>query len=87
MYIIYILYVHYIYIICILYIYEWSKVIHDKQSAQISKKQDGRNIYAILKRMCPPGYHHNDFVATHALRQMMYGWIHIYIYIYIYIYI
>ena len=24
-------------------------------------------IYAIMKTMCPPGYHHNDFVATHAL--------------------
>ena len=23
--------------------------------------------------MCPPGYHHNGFVATHALRHMMYG--------------
>ena len=22
--------------------------------------------------MCPPGYHHNGFVATHALRHMMY---------------
>ena len=23
--------------------------------------------YAIMKTMCPPGYHHNGFVATHAL--------------------
>ena len=23
--------------------------------------------------MCPPVYHHNGFVATHALRYMMYG--------------
>ena len=23
--------------------------------------------------MCPPGYHHNGFVATHALGHMMYG--------------
>ena len=22
-----------------------------------------------MKTMCPPGYHHNDFVATHALGQ------------------
>ena len=42
-------------------------MIHNTQSAQISQKQDGRNIYAIIKTMCPPGYHHNDFVATHAL--------------------
>ena len=26
-----------------------------------------------MKTMCPPGYHHNDFVATHALGYMMYG--------------
>ena len=27
-----------------------------------------------MKTMCPPGYHHNGFVATHALVHMMYGW-------------
>ena len=27
------------------------------QSAQISQKQDERNIYVIMKTMCPPGYH------------------------------
>ena len=37
----------------------WSYVIHDTQSAQISQKQDEHNIYAIMKTMCPPGYHHN----------------------------
>ena len=58
-------------------------MIHDTQSAQISQKQDERNIYVIMKTMCPPGYHHNGFVATHALGHMMYG---LYIYIYIYIY-
>ena len=26
----------------------------------------------IMKTMCPPGYHHNGFVATHALGHMMY---------------
>ena len=25
-----------------------------------------------MKTMCPPGYHHNGFVATHALGYMMY---------------
>ena len=30
-------------------------------------------IYVIMKTMCPPGYHHNGFVATHALGQLMYG--------------
>ena len=29
-------------------------------------------IYAIIKKMCPPGYHHNSFVATHALGNIMY---------------
>ena len=48
-------------------------MIHDTQSAQISQKQDERNIYAIMKTMCPPGYHHNGFVATYALVHMMYG--------------
>ena len=26
-----------------------------------------------MKTMCPPGYHHNGFVATHALGHTMYG--------------
>ena len=25
-----------------------------------------------MKTMCPPGYHHNGFVATHKLGDMMY---------------
>ena len=33
-------------------------------------------IYAIMKTMYPPGYHHNDFVATHALGHMMYPTVH-----------
>ena len=24
--------------------------------------------------MCPPGYHHNVFMATHALERIMYGY-------------
>ena len=27
-----------------------------------------------MKTMCPPGYHHNGYVATHALGHMMYGY-------------
>ena len=27
-----------------------------------------------MKTMCPPGYHHNGFVAAHALGHMMYGY-------------
>ena len=34
-------------------------------------------IYVMMKTMCPPGYHHNGFVATHALGHMMYGYIYI----------
>ena len=49
-------------------------MIHDTQSAQISQKQDERNIYGIMKTICPPGSHHNGFVATHALGHMMYGY-------------
>ena len=36
-------------------------------------KKDDRNIYGIMNTMCPPGYHQNDFVATHVLGHMMYG--------------
>ena len=59
----------YIYIYTYIYIY----VIHDTQSAQILQNQDGHNIYVIMKTMCLPGYHHNGFVATHALGHMMYA--------------
>ena len=27
-------------------------------------------MYAIMKTMCPPGYHHNGSVAAHALGYM-----------------
>ena len=27
-----------------------------------------------MKTMCPPGYHHSGFVATHALGHIMYGY-------------
>ena len=49
-------------------------MIHDTQSAQILQKQDGRNIYVVMKTIFPPGYHHNGFMATHALGHMMYGY-------------
>ena len=32
------------------------------------------NVYVIMKTMYPPGYHHDGFVATHALGHMMYGY-------------
>ena len=49
-------------------------MIHDTQSAQISQKQDGRHIYAIMKTVCPPGYHHNGFVTIHEHGHIMYGY-------------
>ena len=49
-------------------------MIHDTQSAQISHKQDGSNIYAIIKTIYPPGYSHNGIVVTHAFGHMMYGY-------------
>ena len=52
-------------------------MIRDAQSAQISQKQDECNLYAIMKTVRPPGYHHyhhNCFLATHALGHIMYGY-------------
>ena len=31
-----------------------------------------------MKTMCPPGYHHNGSVATHALGHMMHGCTQVY---------
>ena len=64
-------------------------MIHDTQSAQISQKQDERNIYAIMKTMCPPDYHHNGFVVIVVITgraHCFHDCIYIYIYIYIYVY-
>ena len=36
-------------------------------------------MYVIMKSMCPPGYNHNVFVATHALGYIMPTYIYIYI--------
>ena len=38
------------------------------------QKQDGRNIYAIMKTIRQPGYHHNSFVATRGLGHMMFSY-------------
>ena len=43
------------------------------ETVQITQRQDGRNIYVIMKTMWHPGYHHNGFGATHALGHMMFG--------------
>ena len=31
-------------------------------------------LYVITKAMCPPGYHRNGFVVTHAFRNVIYGY-------------
>ena len=49
-------------------------VTNEPNSAQISQKQNGWNIYLIMKTMCLPGYHHDGFVATHALADMIYSY-------------
>ena len=54
--------------------------MHDTQSTQISQKQDGSNIYAIMKTMRPP-VSHNDFVVYIYIYYILYI---LYIIIYIY---
>ena len=54
---------------------------------RVHKSQNEHNIYD-MKTMRPPGFHHNGFVATHALGHIIYIYIYTYyVYIYIYIYI
>ena len=79
LFILFILYLIYIYIYIHIYTYthiyiyiciyitdhNWSTT-HKVQSAHISQKQGGRNIYAVMKTISPPGYHHNGFVSIHA---------------------
>ena len=68
----------YIYIYIYIYIKQniYFKVIlrdpdlRKTQIAQVSQKEDGCNIYAIMTTMCPSVYHNNGFVATHALEHM-----------------
>ena len=43
------------------------------QSAKISKKQDGRSVYVIMKTMCSSGYQHK-FMVTHALGHIMHSY-------------
>ena len=45
-------------------------MIHDTQSTQISQKQDEHNLYAIMKTICPPGYHlcGNSCTSLHDAR-------------------
>ena len=43
------------------------------QRHRILKYSDTSNaLYKVMKTMCPPSYHRKDFLATHAIRHMMY---------------
>ena len=53
----------YIYVIYVIYIYIYNIYIYIYVTYVI---------YVIMKTMSPPSYHHNGFVATHALGHMMY---------------
>ena len=55
----------YVYIYIVLYIYIFIFIIY-------IYKYNIKTIKTIMKTMCPPGYHHNSFVATNALGHMMY---------------
>ena len=50
-------------------------MIHDTERSDLTGVKWALYIYAICshKTMCPPGYHYNVFMATHALGHMMYG--------------
>ena len=45
--------------------------IHNTQSTQISQKQDGRNVYAIMKTMCPLVYHNMYSTILHHVPKCM----------------
>ena len=49
-------------------------MIHDTQSAKILHKENGCNIYVIMKTMCSSGYQYNGFMASHALGEIMHGY-------------
>ena len=51
-------------------------MIQDTQSAQISQNQDEHNIYAIMKTMCPPGYHQMTQMNFPKAIAVITGWAH-----------
>ena len=36
------------------------------ECSNLTESRDEHNIFVIMKKMCPSGYHHNGFVANHA---------------------
>ena len=67
MYILYMLYYICYNILYILYIYIYIMHIYVRSYVDVIFS----NLYAIIKTMCSPGYHHNSFVATHVFGHMM----------------
>ena len=55
-----------------MYVCDWSMTHRRLKSHRMPEKQNERNVYVIIKAMCSPSYHHNDFMATHALEYMVY---------------
>ena len=53
-----------------IYIYTHTNTHHGNKL--LYNKSVQRFFMVIMKTMCPPGYHHSGFMATHALRHMMY---------------
>ena len=55
--------------------YEWRAIFHTFANLFLSRPVYIYIyiIHVIMNTMCPPGYHHNGFVATHALEHMMYS--------------
>ena len=55
--------------------YEWRAIFHTFANLFLSRLVYIYIyiIHVIMNTMCPPGYHHNGFVATHALEHMMYS--------------
>ena len=45
------------------------------------------HIHIIMKIVCPPSYHHNNFVATHSLGQPYIMFPSVYVYMYVYMYV
>ena len=58
------------------YVYTYDISSHEWFRTHKLCKSHRGNIYAIMKTMHPPGYHHSGFEAARALTHMMYGWLH-----------
>ena len=53
--------------IYIIYIRMYISDSRHTEFSNLIEARDKRNTYAVMKTLCPPGYHHDGFVASHAL--------------------